>query len=141
MGFLGNFSGRTLLISLDRGDLFIESIEREAAEAGFRNAVIVSAIATFEKLVMHRVLTLDEKAVESYETYETPLELSSVDGMIIDGHIHLHFTASDPDNVYIGHLEPGTKVMYLAEILLAEIDGMGVKRIKNELGINKVRKV
>jgi hypothetical protein len=47
------------------------------------------------------------------------LELLSVNGLIADGEPHLHIAVSCGENeVYGGHLEDGSEVLYLAEIAI-----------------------
>ncbi|MBQ1504322.1 MAG: DNA-binding protein [Oscillospiraceae bacterium] len=136
ISYLGKHTGRVLVIALERGELLLESIEQQCREAGFANATVETAIGTLQKTVFHRVLTLDRKSTNEFVTVETPVELSNIDGIIAEGQAHLHFSASDPDKTYIAHLEYGCEVLYLAEIVLAELEPMPLGRRKNELGQN-----
>lgn len=136
ISYLGKHTGRVLVIALERGELLLETIEEQCRAAGFAYATVETAIGTLQKTVFHRVLTLDEKSVNEYTTVETPVELSNVDGIIAEGHAHLHFSASDPDSTYIAHLEYGSEVLYLAEIVLAELEPMPLGRRVNRLGQN-----
>jgi Predicted DNA-binding protein with PD1-like DNA-binding motif len=64
-----------------------------------------------------------------------PIELGSLSGNVIDGDPHLHIVAQDAKGTYVGHLEEGTEVLFLAEIILAEIKDPGIHRVKNEHGV------
>lgn len=66
------------------------------------------------------------------------MELASIDGIIADGVPHLHTVVSDHEKAYAGHLEPGCRVLYLAEIVIMELEGDALTRIKNEKGINEL---
>ena len=136
ISYLGKHTGRVLVIALERGELLLESIEEECRKAGFQYATIETAVGTLQKTVYHRVLTLDRKSTQFFETLETPMELSSIDGIILEGHPHLHFTGSDPEKSYVAHLEYGCEVLYLAELVIAELEPMPLGRRKNELGQN-----
>ena len=73
-------------------------------------------------------------AEDEYLDMEKPIELASLQGVVINGKPHFHMVLSDVDAAYTGHLEEGSVVLYRAEILLAEINGIHLKRIKNEVG-------
>lgn len=49
------------------------------------------------------------------------MELSSVDGIITDGEPSFHMTFQNIDRPYSAHLEQGSVLRYIAEIVLAEI--------------------
>ena len=136
LSYLGKHTGRVLVLSLERGELLLESIEEQCRKAGFLYATVETAIGTLQKTVYHRVLTLENKSTQQFETIETPVELANVDGMIVEGQAHLHFASSDPDRCYIAHLEYGSEVLYLAEVVLAELEPMPLGRRKNEVGRN-----
>lgn len=133
---LGKHTGRVLVIALERGELLLESIEEQCRKAGFQYATVETAVGTLQKTVYHRVLTLDRKSTQYFETLETPIELGNIDGIIAEGRAHLHFAASDPEKSYVAHLEYGCEVLYLAEIVLAELEPMPIGRRKNALGQN-----
>ena len=54
--YQGYETGRVVILSLKRGDLLLETIEKELAKSGIRNAVISSAIGSLQKVVLHRVI-------------------------------------------------------------------------------------
>lgn len=136
ISYLGKHTGRVLVLALERGELLLETIEEECRKAGFSYATVETAVGTLQKTVFHRVLTLEKKSRNEFTTMETPVELSSIDGIIAEGHAHFHFTGSDPDGAFIAHLEYGSEVLYLAEIVLAELEPMPLGRRVNELGQN-----
>ena len=62
-------------------------------------------------------------------TVEKPLEVSSISGIIADGKPHLHMTVGYRDEWSIaGHLEPGSEVLYLAEVVILRFDGLALDR-------------
>ena len=127
--------GRIVILSFDRGEYLREGIRDKMKELGIKNAVLVSAIGTFYKAEYHRIKTTDPKPTDEFLTAEGPMELSSVDGIIADGEPHFHMTFQDLNRAYSVHLEDGSIVCYLAEIVLAEIKGVALTRIKNEYGV------
>lgn len=82
---------------------------------------------------------MEREPVDEYVTIETPLELASLQGVVIDGHPHFHMVISDPQNPYTGHLENGTTVLYLVEISLLELKGIDLIRVKDENNIAVLR--
>lgn len=138
--FIGEGLGRIVIINLQRGEKLLESIRTQLKEMGIKNAVVLSAIGSLQKAVFHRVTGMEESPVDEYVTVEKPIELASLQGIVIDGEPHFHMVISDLDQAYTGHLEDGTTVLYLAEITLAEIKGIDLQRKKNELNIAVLEK-
>lgn len=134
--FSGGNLGRVHTLRLDAGDYVLESINAFIEQEHIRNAVVISAIGTLDYCVMHMVMTTGYPPVEHFARWEDkPLELSSVSGIIADGTPHLHMVVSDHEKAYSGHLEPGCRILYLGEIVIAELEGFSYKRIKNERNI------
>jgi uncharacterized protein len=127
--------GRIVVMNFERGEKLLEGIRDQLKRLGIRNAVVLNAIGTLETAVYHRVTTTDAKPVEEFITVNKPTELSSVQGMVIDGQPHFHMTFTDLEKTYSGHLEDGSVVLYLAEIVIAEMKGLNLFRKKNELNI------
>ena len=128
--------GRTFVIAFERGDYLLEGINEQIEKNGIRNGVVVSGIGTFDKAIFHRVTTTDEVAVEDFIEIDEPMELSAVQGVIADGFPHLHMVFSDLEKTYSGHLEPGCRILYLAEVVIQEFPEVNFYREK--VGYNKV---
>ena len=131
-------TGRLVILCMKRGELLLESIRNELAKHGIKDAVILSAIGSLSKAVLHRVTTMDIKAVDEFITIEQPIELSSLQGFVLDGHPHFHMVISDLEKTYTGHLEDGTTVLYLAEISLLELKNTNLKRVTNAAGLAEI---
>ncbi len=131
--------GRLIIINLERGDLLLESITQELNRLGIRDAVITSAIGSLSKVHLHRVTSMESVPVDEFIVLEKPMELSSLQGLVIDGHPHIHMVASDLEQVYTGHLENDTVVLYLVEISLLELNSVDLMRVKDENNIAKLR--
>lgn len=127
--------GRVVVINLERGELLLESIKASLAKAGIKNAILTSAIGSLQKVVLHRVTGYEPTPVDEFITLEQPMELASLQGIVVDGEPHFHMVVSDLEQAYTGHLEEGTTVLYLVEISLVEISEAEVVRKKNELNI------
>jgi len=129
--------GRALIIHLKRGDLLLESIRDLLAKEGVKNAAVIGAVGSLRKLVYHLPTSMGPTSNDRFITVggNGPIELGSLSGNVIDGDPHLHIVAQDPKGNYVGHLEEGTEVLFLAEIILAEIKNPGIHRVKDEHGV------
>lgn len=128
--------GRTVIINLKKDELFLESVEEEIKRLNLRNGVLVSGIGALKKARLHRITTLENLPTNEYITVENPIELSSVQGMIIDGEPHFHLTVADePGKSYAGHMEHGCTIQYLSEIVILELPELELQRKPDQFGI------
>lgn len=127
---------RTIVIGLKRGDDLLASVKEAIREFGIRQGAVVSGIAALSQATFHKVTDFSLKAKNEFITIEAPIELSSLQGTIIDSNPHIHMTFSDDKgNTFAGHLEPGSIVLYVGEIVLVEFDGGNMSRKPNEQGL------
>ena len=132
--------GKVHVLRLDKGDFLLEGVQELIREKHIKNAVCVSAIGTLDKCVLHMVMTTGFPPVEHFERWDDyPLELSSMSGVIANGVPHFHAVVSDHEKAYSGHVEPGCRILYLGEVVIAEVEGVRFAREKNENGINELR--
>ena len=103
---------------------------------------MVSAIGTLDEYEMHYVLTTGFPPQNKFEHWkDKPLELAYIGGIIADGEPHLHVVVSDSEKAYAGHLEKGCRVLYLAEIVIIEVKGLNLKRIRGEDRIQRLTRI
>lgn len=136
--FVASGPGRAVVLHLGKGDLLLESIESECRRLGIRDGVVLSCIGSMRKAVFHVIMGTDDDPVNEFITLERPMEIGSVQGVILDGAPHLHIVCSDPQRVYTGHLEPGTEIQYLCEISILELGGLSLTRRKDAFGIDYI---
>jgi predicted DNA-binding protein with PD1-like motif len=139
VSFCKEGTGRLVVINLERGDLLLESIRDTLAGYGIKDAVLTSAIGSLSKVVLHRVTGLQPEPVDEFVTIEKPMELASLQGIVVDGHPHFHMVVSDLQQAYTGHLEEGTTALYLVEISLLELKNVNLVRTPDEHNIAKLR--
>ncbi len=130
--------GRIVVMHLGKGELVLESIQKEIDRLGIKNGVVLSAIGSLRKAAIHVITNTEDLSVNKYFTIEKPIELASAQGIIIDGEPHLHLTISEPDGMYAGHMENGCEVQYLAEVSIMEILDLNVTRKPDEYGISYI---
>lgn len=136
--FTASNYGRMIVIHLGKGEKVLESIESEMKRLEVKNAVILSAIGSLRKLSYHIITSTENVSSDKYFTIEKPMELSSIQGVILDGKPHFHIICSDPEKTYTGHLENGTEVQYLVEISIMEVKDMELTRKLDEFGISYI---
>jgi len=101
---------------------------------------VILAIGTLDQCILHMVATTSYLPIEFFKRWKNkPLELASVMGIIANGEPHLHVAVSDHEVAYVGHLEEGCRTLYLAEIVIVEIEGANLTRIRDEKNIPKLR--
>ena len=134
--FTGGTFGKVHVLRIDRGEYLLENIENFIKTGNIKNAVVLSAIGSLDYCVMHMVMTTGLPPVDNFVKWEDkPLEIASLNGIIADGAPHLHMTVSNHEFAYAGHLEHGCRILYLCEIVIAEINGFEFHRAKNESNI------
>lgn len=125
--------GRVIVLSCERGDNLLRSIQSCLTEQGIDNAVVLSGVATLEDLNYHYVGNRNAVPEEHHVQLRGAFEVGNVDGFILHGKPHIHFTASDQKRSVTAHLEPDTTALYVAELVLAEIlDLAPYERLKRE---------
>lgn len=140
--FEGKGIGKVYTIRINPGEDFLEAVENFIKETGMKFGVVVSGIATFSNCVMHMVTTTTYPPINHFETKKNkPLELSAVSGTIADGEPHLHMVVSDTEYAYSGHVEHGCTVLYLCELVIAEICEGNFKRVPDEYGVYQLASI
>ena len=119
--YSSNQIGRTFILKLVQGDYIKESIEELVQREHIENAYIVTGIATLDRSRLHMISTTDYPMdVSVIGMMDTPLEVISMDGLIIDGMVYLHMCVSDRECA-----DPVEQLKYVSEddrIQLAFLD-------------------
>lgn len=124
---------RTFLIYFQRGDYIVEKLiellKREGADAG----LILAGVGSFDIIKLHTITKTTLPSQDRFFTLEGPIEVGSIQGSIAGGEPHIHVVVDDVANnkVYVGHLEPGTRVCYRAELGVMLFEGVKTKRVTN----------
>ena len=129
--FPGGRIAEVVALRLDTGEDVLASVEKAARDNGIHTGVVISGIGTLDQAHLHHITHTGSPPKDEFVTYEGPIELLSIDGIIADFTPHLHTCISIKDQTYMGHLEPGCRVLYLAEIAIAKLDGIRLTRTKN----------
>jgi uncharacterized protein len=126
--YVGKEFGRYVILHLGKGELVLESIQAEISRLGIRTGGVTSGIGSARKIVYHRIADVEDSPTNEFVTVEKPIEIGSIQGLIIDGEPHLHIMCCSKDESFAGHLEPGCEIQYLAEIMILELTDVDLVR-------------
>lgn len=126
----GQFDRIVLLRFKSQTDL-LDGLERMVKEQKIRNGVILSSIGSVRSWHYH---TISKPGAPSQDVYvknpEVPADILSMNGYVIDGRVHAHFTMADLDKAFGGHLVSGTAVHTFAVVTIGVFkDGIDLNRI------------
>jgi len=130
-----------LAVGLGPDEKLLESIKEAVRTHGVRDGAVVSGIGTLKQCHMHYVNTSTFPPENVYYNVEEPVEVGSISGLIADYEPHLHIAIGCKDQrTYIGHLEEGSIVLYLAEVMILKMKDLHLKRdSSNRWGIDLLR--
>lgn len=139
--FPGGSVAEVIALRLDRGEDVLRSVEAAARERDIHTGVVLSGIGTLERARLHHITHTGYPSTNAFPEYEGPIELLSMDGIIADHQPHLHTCISIKESTYMGHLEPGCIVLYLAEIAIARLEGIRLcRRAHPDTGIGQLQR-
>lgn len=138
--FSGGRLGEVITLRLDQGEDVLGAIEGVARERDLHTGIVLSGIGTLDQACLHHITHTGYPSIDQFVQYDGPIELLSVQGLIADYTPHLHTCISIREQTYMGHLEPGCRVLYLAEIAVARLEGVRLHRVANpDTGIKQLR--
>lgn len=127
-----------MLLELNRGELFIESIQKVCEENNILNGVVLSAMGSLDGARYFAPVRKPEKkfpyGYSDPTILEGPIELIGATGIICHSDnnevlLHVHVSLADSNgNGFAGHLIEGNKALFTIDIVLLEIDGLNFKR-------------
>ena len=141
----GNLT-RVIAVRLRPGTDVLAGLTEACRRANINNGVILSAIGSLDGVAYCNPVELpDKKAGYGYgETLHLtgPIELTSASGIICHDdegaiNLHVHMDLCDRHgNAHGGHLVEGTKVLLTLDAVIAEVEGIDMRRkYNNELGV------
>ena len=129
MNVVKSKDGKLIAIGLGPDEKLLESVKEVIRAHGIRDGAVVSGIGTLKRCHMHYVNTTGFPAENRFYVVEEPLEIVAISGLIADHEPHLHMAAGCRDQrAYVGHVEDGCVVLYLAELMIMRTEGMCLKR-------------
>lgn len=126
-GYNGAFE--VVVVGVAPGEMLLETIEAAIREYDIQNGAVVSGIGTLKVARMHHIEHDRFPPEDRIYVIEKPLEVSNISGIVADGKPHLHITVGYRDEWAVaGHLEPGSEVLYLAEVVLLKFNDLRLDR-------------
>ncbi len=122
---------RTFMVTFRRGDYIIEELRAFFEREGIETALITSGIGSLDVCKLHTITNTDLPPVDRYFGLEGPIEVGSLQGSVAGGEPHIHVVVHDVarDKVYVGHLEPGSRCCFRAELGVIALDGIKTQRV------------
>ncbi|PLX94684.1 MAG: DUF296 domain-containing protein [Desulfuromonas sp.] len=135
--------GRRFMLKISQGQWLVETLQRFAAEAGVRNAVVISAVGSVTQVRYRGIkagakLPITEPRMTVHDE-QGPFELLGLEGNMVpndqdqcDCHLHILMSRSSGE-VLGGHLFDA-RVFACCEIMLSEFHGEGIERHLSQSG-------
>ena len=102
---------RIEIIRIQSGADFLKSLNLAVKEDSIKNGVILSGIGSVSEYHYHVVSSKNLPPDNEHTIASVPMDLTSVQGYILNQRVHAHITLADENSVAGGHLEPGTKAL------------------------------
>jgi hypothetical protein len=123
-----------VVIRLKHQTDLLDGIEKLVKSRNIRNGVILAAIGSVQNYRFHdtgnRSFPTQDTVVEDRSS---PADILSMNGYIVDGHVHAHVTMANPKGAFGGHLERGTTVLTFAAITIGVFqNGVELNRLDDK---------
>ena len=112
---------RVVFVRINPGDDVLVGIRQAVGKHELKNAIILTGFGSVRQSHFHVVMSNELPPDESYPTSDQPLDVCTVDGLVINGKVHGHITFSDERNGFGGHLEEGCLALTFVVIALGDI--------------------
>ena len=123
------FEGKKFwVVRIDPGEDVLISLKSFIKEEGIKQGVVVMGYGTLAKVSQHWVCHNRWPPENNYHEWEGGIEIMSMNGMIVEGQPHIHFTASTIAGAFGGHMEEGCICYVLCEVGIVELEGAHMTR-------------
>lgn len=128
-------------LGLGPGDPLLESIRSFLQEQGIKDGAILTGIGSLSEARLHWPKEAAYPPENIFQTFKGVLEITGIQGIVADGEPHLHIMLAEKGDgrAIGGHLEDGSKILYLAEITIAEFDGPPMTRRPNQYNVKMLQ--
>ena len=132
------FEGKNFwIVRVDPGEDVLISLKSFIKEKGIEQGLVVMGYGTLAKVRMHCMVNNQWPPKSNYGEWEGGMELMSMNGIIIEGRPHVHFTASTMAGAFGGHLEEGCICYILCEVGIVELEGTHMARERASVTIDE----
>lgn len=110
---------RIVIVRLKFRTDLLQGLNEAVSREKIRNGVILSGLGSVRGYHVHAVSNRDFPSHNSYTKDPThPADIISLNGMVLDGRLHIHLTLADDEKAFGGHLELGTEVFTFAIVTI-----------------------
>jgi predicted DNA-binding protein with PD1-like motif len=102
---------RIEIVRMRSGTDLLKGLNIAIEEKDIKNAIILAGIGSVSAYHYHVVSDSNLPPAEEYPKSRTPMDLTTIQGYILNGRVHAHMTLSDENSMVGGHVEPGTKAL------------------------------
>ncbi len=116
--------GRIVHVRLDMGDDILLALRQAVAQNGLKHALILGAMGSVTHYHVHVV---DNSVLPPHDAFlkgEEPLDILSMNGVVMNGRVHAHISLSGEEHTFGGHVEEGCRVFTFCQAWLAEVQGI-----------------
>jgi uncharacterized protein len=118
-----------LLVTLEPGELLLESIVELARQADIHTGALLTGIGSLSKARIHTVLTNINPVENLFLDVDGPLEVTNFNGLIANYEPHIHITFATPKmQFYGGHLENGCQILTQSEFSVLRLPDVRLHR-------------
>lgn len=123
---------RIEIIRMRSGTDLLDGLNKAIKEKEIKNGVILAGIGSVTDYHYHVVSDKNLPPAEEYPKASVPMDLTSVQGYILNGRVHAHMTLADVNSVVGGHLEPGTKALTFLIVTIGVLpDELNIENFDN----------
>ena len=128
-------------LGLGPGEPLLESVRNFIRDHNIKDGAVLTGIGSLSECRLHWPKEPVYPPENVFQTFKGSLEIASLQGIIADGEPHLHLILAEKGDVRAigGHLEDGSKVLYLAELTIAEFDGTPMTRRPNQHNVRMLQ--
>ncbi|MCC7082826.1 MAG: DNA-binding protein [Burkholderiales bacterium] len=129
----GARAGEIVVARLAYGELLLESIQEICKQRKIRDGVILTGFGSLTDLAVSGAVGASFPPRNFYRrTRPRGVEILAMAGVIANYHVHCHLVLTDRKQAFGGHLEPGCRVLSLAEIVLMRVTGVKLARLVDD---------
>jgi hypothetical protein len=110
--------GQAIVIRLNSNDDILLSIREAVAQHGIKNALLLGAMGSVKHYHVHVVETTALPPRDIFLKGEAPLDILSLNGVVMNGRVHAHISFSGPDLTMGGHLEEDCRILSFGQVWL-----------------------
>ena len=124
---------RIVVMRMKFGTDLLADMEKSVAAEHIKNGIILTGIGSVRGYRVHQVYNRDLPTKNIFTTEpNTPADLDSVSGYVINGKVHAHIVLGTGDKTIAGHLEPGTEVFTYVVVTVGVLNGVDLSRVEDK---------